>query len=391
MQAVDEQTSKQIKVTPLDIPEKDKPEFQPTSKQGVSFPVNEKTPTIIVRFGKPAEVHSVTIPRDQTPGANVQQFQVTFYSPNNKTINEQPIFSTLSPKDDKNKPAHLETAQIPSDKQVSRVEITILQTTNGESPKGVVIDIKACTEITTGSYLHSFCYDFAHLIVYNILGTTGLTSTPSTGTIGTGSTAATSTSVTSQTGSSTTSVANTSVTATPGSTSVSSGSPITTGVTTGTTTKQCEEMQAVNEDVSKQIKVTPIDVPQKDKPEFQPASKQGVSFPENEKTPTIIVYFGTPAEVRDVTIPRNTTPGANVEQFTVTFYSADNKTINEKPISSTSSPKDDKNKPAHLKPNEIPSNTPVSRIEITIIHTTDDKSPKGVILDIKACTEITTG
>jgi hypothetical protein len=214
-------------------------------------------------------------------------------------------------------------------------------------------------------------------------GTTSVTLTPATGTAGTGSTAATSTGVTS--------AVSTSSTGPGGSTVVSSGSTLTTGITTGTTTKQCEEMQAVNEDISKQIKVTPSDVPQKDKAEFQPTSKQGVSFPENEKTPTIIVYFGKPAEVREVTIPLDKTPGANVEQFTVTFYSPDNKTINDKPIVSTASSKDEKNKPAHLKPNEIPSNTPVSRVEITIIYTTDDKSPKGVILEIKACTEITTG
>jgi hypothetical protein len=166
---------------------------------------------------------------------------------------------------------------------------------------------------------------------------------------------------------------------------------LSTLTSTGTTTKRCEEMQAVDEQTSTQIKVTPTDVPQKDKPEFQPTSKQGVSFPPNEKTPTIIVYFGKPAEVQSVVIPRDKIPGANVEQFTVTFYSPDNKTINDQPIYSTSSPKDDKNKPAHLKPNEIPSNTLVSRVEITIVQTTNGESPKGVVLDIKACTEITTG
>jgi hypothetical protein len=222
-------------------------------------------------------------------------------------------------------------------------------------------------------------------------GTTGATPTPTTGT-GTISVTLTAASGTTGTGSITaTSGVSTSSTGTAGSTGVSSGSTLTTGVTTGTTTTQCEEMQAVNEEISKQIKVTPTDVPHNEKPEFQPTSKQGVSFPENEKTPTIIVYFGKPAEVRDITIPRNTTPGANVEQFTVTFYSPDNKTINDKPISSTSSPKDDKNKPAHVNSSQIPSYTLVSRVEITIVHTTDDKSPKGVVLEINACTAITTG
>jgi hypothetical protein len=154
MQAVDEQTSKKITVTPTDIPQNEKPEFQPTSNQGVSFPNNEKTPTITVHFGKPAEVQSITIPRDKTPGANVQQFEVTFYSPNGKKINDQPIPSSSSPNNDQNKPAHLGYTEIPLTTPVSRVEITILYTTNGESPKGVVLDIKACTESTTGEYFH---------------------------------------------------------------------------------------------------------------------------------------------------------------------------------------------------------------------------------------------
>ncbi len=166
---------------------------------------------------------------------------------------------------------------------------------------------------------------------------------------------------------------------------------MTTGFTTSTTTKRCEEMQAVDEQISKQITVTPIDLPQKEKPEFQPTSNQGVSFPDNEKTPTIIVHFGKPAQVQSVTIPLDKTPGANVEQFEVTFYSPNGTKINDQPIFSTSSPKDDKNKPAHLKSEEIPSHTPVKRVEITIIYTTNGESPKGVVLDIKACTEITTG
>ena len=54
------------------------------------------------------------------------------------------------------------------------------------------------------------------------------------------------------------------------------------GATTGTTTQRCEEMQAVNEITSKNITVLPTDVPEEDKPKFQPTSPQGVSFPENE-------------------------------------------------------------------------------------------------------------
>jgi hypothetical protein len=150
-------------------------------------------------------------------------------------------------------------------------------------------------------------------------------------------------------------------------------------------------MQAVNEVISKQITVTPTDIPKEEKPEFQPTSTIGVSFPANELQPVITVHFGKPAQVQSVTIPRHTTPGANVEQFEVTFYSPNGDKINDKPILSSSSPKDDNKKPAHVGFTQLPSNTPVSRVEIFIVHTTDDKSPKGVVLDIKACTETTTG
>jgi hypothetical protein len=150
-------------------------------------------------------------------------------------------------------------------------------------------------------------------------------------------------------------------------------------------------MQAVTLLVSKKITVTPTELPKGENIEFQPTSSRGVSFPQDEKTPTINVYFGTPAEVRSVTIPLDKTPSANVQQFEVTFYSPDGNKINKTPILSNSSPKDDKHKPAHLDSTQIPSNTPVSRVEITVIHTTDDKSPKGVILDINACTEAATG
>jgi hypothetical protein len=150
MQAVDEETSKHITVTPSEIPEAQKILFQPTSTQGVSFPENETKPTMIVHFGQPAEVQSVSIPRDKTPGANVQQFEVTFYSPDKNKINDQPILSSSSVPADTNKPAHLGSAKIPSNTLVSRVEITVVQTTDTKSPKGVILDIKACTEIAPG-------------------------------------------------------------------------------------------------------------------------------------------------------------------------------------------------------------------------------------------------
>ena len=335
MQAVDESTSKKITVSPTDVTEGQKTQFQPTSPQGVSFPENEKTPTITFTFGKPSEVQSIVIPRDKTPNANVQQFEMTFYSPDGKKINENPISSTTSPKDDNKKPASLDWTQIPSNTPVSRVEIKLTNTTDGQSPKGVVLDIKACTEPTTGTTVSGATF-----------GTTVSETTPGT---------------------------------------------TVSGATPGTTTKRCEEMQTVDETTSKKITVLPTDVPAADKPKFQPTSPQGVSFPENETKPTIVFTFDKPAEVQSVVLPRDKTPNANVEYFEVTLYSPDGNKINDKPIPSTSSPKDDKTKPPTVDTPQIPSDKPVSRIEITIVNTTDARSPKDVVLDIKACTEPTTG
>ena len=112
-----------------------------------------KHQNIIVSFGKPAEVQSVTIPRDKTPNANVEQFEVTFYSPEGKKINDKPVLSSSSAKDDKSEPAHLDSNQIPSNTPVSRLDITIIKTTDDQSPKGVILQINACTEGTTGQYL----------------------------------------------------------------------------------------------------------------------------------------------------------------------------------------------------------------------------------------------
>jgi len=164
----------------------------------------------------------------------------------------------------------------------------------------------------------------------------------------------------------------------------------TTGATSvGTTTSKCAQMQAVDEVVSKQITTSPTQVPQDELVRFQPTSKTGVTFPTDDKTPTIVVHFGTPALVQSVTIPRNQTPNANVQQFDVTFYSPNGTKITQ--TTSTFSPQDDNMKPAHLDSTKIPSDTPVSRVEITVTHTTDDRSPKGVILDIQACTTASPG
>jgi hypothetical protein len=172
-----------------------------------------------------------------------------------------------------------------------------------------------------------------------------------------------------------------------GTTPVSGQSTLTIGTSTGSTTSRCEEMQAVNKFVSEHIVVSPTEIPQDEKIDFQPTSQTGVSFPKDEKTPTLTVTFDKPAEVQSVTIPRDKTPNANVQQFEATFYSPDGNKINPVPITSNKSPKDDETKPAHLDYSQIPANAVVSHIDITVLSTTDDQSPKGVILDIKACTE----
>jgi hypothetical protein len=176
-----------------------------------------------------------------------------------------------------------------------------------------------------------------------------------------------------------------------GTASVSAQTTLTVGTSTGSTTKQCEEMQAVDKFVSEHIIVGPTDIPKEDKIEFQPTSQKGVSFPKDETTPTLTVTFDKPANVQSVTIPRDKTQNANVEQFAVTFFSPDGSAINTVPIQSNTSPKDDETKPAHLDSSQIPTNALISYLSITILKTTDDQSPKGVILDIHACTEPFTG
>ncbi|CAF2178339.1 unnamed protein product [Rotaria magnacalcarata] len=353
MQVVDEAVSKNIIVTPNPLPIGENIKFQPTSQQGVSFGGNDRTPTITVNFGKPAEVHSVTLPRNQTPNGNVQQFEVTFYSPDGNKINDKPILN-----------------------------ITIVSTTDGESPKGVVLDIIACTEATTETT--------------NVTPVSTAFTSSSTGTgTGTGtSTGAGTVTVTVTTESAETpetSAGHTPVTSIEGSTLIgSTGSGSTTEAVSGTTTKTCQEMQAVDEAVSKNIIVTPNPLPIGENIKFQPISRQGVSFGGNDRTPTITVSFGKPAEVHSVTLPRDHTPNGNVQQFEVTFYSPDGNKINGKPFVSNASPNEDKTKPAELDSSQIPSNTPVSRVDITIVSTTDGESPKGVVLDIIACAEVTT-
>ena len=177
-------------------------------------------------------------------------------------------------------------------------------------------------------------------------------------------------------------------------TGLSYGSTIIAGTTspaTGTTAKQCAEMEAIDDATSKKITVTPDVIPQDKKTDFQPTSKNGVSFPANDKKPTITVNFDKPAEVQSVTIPRGQRDGANVEQFEVTFYAPDGSKVNPTPIQSSDSPKGDNSKPATVDSSKISSNTPVSKVEVTIVKTTDGESPKRVVLKVRACVEGSTG
>ncbi len=228
--------------------------------------------------------------------------------------------------------------------------------------------------------------------LFRFLDTTGVT-TESTAT--TGSTGSLQSSVSQSVEGSGTVSSQTTVTSGSGSTSTPSSLSTSLGSTTvaleATTTLECAEMQAVDEAVSKLITVSPNELPQGANVDFQPTSKQGVSFPNNDTTPTITVHFGKPAQVRSVTIPRDTTQNANVQQFEVTFYSPEGKKVNNQPILSNSSPQDDKYLPAGLDSSQIPSNTPVSRLDITVLKTTDSQSPKGVVLDIQACTKAGAG
>ena len=146
MQVVDELVGEKIVVTPNELPERENIKFLVTSICGVSFPKDDRTPTIIVQLREPVKVQSVTIPRDKTPYANVQQFEVTFYSPVGSKINARPILTHACLEGDQNNPPGLHSTQIPSNIPVARLEIRILHTTDGESPKGVILDIKACAE-----------------------------------------------------------------------------------------------------------------------------------------------------------------------------------------------------------------------------------------------------
>ncbi len=182
-------------------------------------------------------------------------------------------------------------------------------------------------------------------------------------------------------------------TATPGIT-ISGQTPVsygTTGVTSFTTTKRCEEMQAVDETVSTRIVVNPDVVSETEKVYFQVTSEGGVSFPADVLTPTIVVNFDESTEIQSVTIPRDLSQNANVKQFEVNLYARNGNLINDKPLLSSTSPKEDQHNPASVDTTKLSSNTLITRVDITILSTTDGNSPTSVVLDIKACTKPKTG
>ncbi|CAF4226213.1 unnamed protein product, partial [Adineta steineri] len=315
-----------------DVPSNQKGDFKPDSKTGVNFPPSDKNAVIDIPLGKPVPVRGIAIRRD-TPEGNVVQFKATLYGTDDKPIHTQPLEST--PSGNKNQPASVNPSQLPSDVPVKRIEITDIKTSDNQPPKGVVLDVKACTEATSG--------------------TTGVSGA----------------------GAGTTGVS--------GSTSASGS---TTVVASGTTTKQCQEMEAIDDSVSHNIIVHPEDVPSNKKGDFRPDSKTGVNFPPSDKNAVIDIPLGKPAPVRGIAIRRDT-PEGNVVQFKATLYGTDDKPINPQPLEST--PSSDKNQPASVNPSQLPSNVPVKRIEITDIKTSDNQPPKGVVLDVKACTESAAG
>ncbi|CAF3800944.1 unnamed protein product, partial [Rotaria sordida] len=258
--------------------------------------------------------------------------------------------------------------------EVFDLKITILKTKDNSIPSMVKLGIFGCGEavnIATKAQIESATTGSSGTLLSSILPeiTTTSTSMPDTnGTIVTAPQQITT------------------------ATSSSNGfiTTLTVTASSGTTMKTCEETQVVNESVSKKITVTPNGLPNGVNIEFQLASTSGVSFPNDQKTPQINVHLNEPQRIQSIAIPRDKTVNGNVEQFEVTFYSPDEKKINDNPILSNPSSKENKSKPAELDSTQIPRDRPVLRIEITIVKTTDSTSPKGVVLDIKACTEAIT-
>ncbi|CAF4351934.1 unnamed protein product, partial [Rotaria sordida] len=142
-----------------------------------------------------------------------------------------------SSEQDESKPAELNSNQIPADRLVSRLDITIVDTIDSQYPKGVVLDIQACTEIITEtttvtplSIISSTTERPAETEITSI--TTGITGTQSSQPEETSSSVM---------------LVSTVESTTPAPTILTTLTGSTTQPVTGTTPKQCEEMQAIDE------------------------------------------------------------------------------------------------------------------------------------------------
>ena len=164
-----------------------------------------------------------------------------------------------------------------------------------------------------------------------------------------------------------------------------------TGSSNFTTAKQCEETQVIDDVVSTNIIVIPDVINATEKVRFQVTPNGGVSFPQDVLTPTLIVKLDELTEINSISIPRQGSQNTNVEQFQANFYFSNGSLLNERPILSSSSPQQDTTSPARVDSTQIPSNTFITRIELQIISTTDNQSPKSVMLNIISCTQPRTG
>jgi hypothetical protein len=107
----------------------------------------------------------------------------------------------------------------------------------------------------------------------------------------------------------------------------------------------------------------------------------GVSFPSSDKAYIVIFPISPVATVKSVRLPKTT----NVDQIRVMFLDQDDKPItaqvsNNTPIQITSKVE---TSPAV----NVDLQTKVNAVHITLIHTNDNKPPKGVTIGIVVCVE----
>ena len=142
---------------PKQLPVGQSVNFQPSSQEGVSFADDNLTPTIVVPFDKAVAIHSIRIPIERTPNANVEEFKVALYSVDGDIINKEPMWSTLVSREDNAKAAEVVLTKSQWRVPVSVLEITIIRTSDDRSPRGVVLDVKACVNDLAGRVFQC-CY-----------------------------------------------------------------------------------------------------------------------------------------------------------------------------------------------------------------------------------------